>query len=255
MYMTAHIGYLALLEVVCTYMTAHIGYLALLEVVCTYMTAHIGYLALLGVVCTYMTAHIGYLALLEVVCTYMTAHIGYLPQAWPDDALQMVANKFLEDVEMEETMRTQCVSMCQYFHQSVRLLSEKYYSILRRRNYVTPTSYLELILTFKSLLFKKRDELTTMRQRYLTGLEKLQFAASQVRLNKSRTPLLVQDVLSHVGPLFLTWRAGICDAAGAPGLAARVGQDISRDNPTCRKNPEGHCRGRGKEEGGCLWLT
>lgn len=77
-------------------------------------------------------------------------------------------------------MRTQCVSMCQYFHQNVRLLSEKFYSILRRRNYVTPTSYLELILTFKSLLFKKRDELMTMRQRYLTGLEKLQFAASQV---------------------------------------------------------------------------
>ncbi|KAL5473898.1 hypothetical protein EMCRGX_G028462 [Ephydatia muelleri] len=116
-------------------------------------------------------------------------------QAWPDDALQMVANKFLEDVEMEETMRTQCVSMCQYFHQSVRLLSEKYYSILRRRNYVTPTSYLELILTFKSLLFKKRDELTTMRQRYLTGLEKLQFAASQVSVMQQELQALQPELV------------------------------------------------------------
>lgn len=101
-------------------------------------------------------------------------------QAWPDDALEMVANKFLEEVDMELDMRQQCVSMCQHFHQSVRLLSEKYYAILRRMNYTTPTSYLELILTFKTLLGKNQSEILTMQQRYTTGLEKLDFAASQV---------------------------------------------------------------------------
>lgn len=101
-------------------------------------------------------------------------------QAWPDDALEMVANKFLEEVDMELDMRQQCVSMCQHFHQSVRLLSEKYYAILRRMNYTTPTSYLELILTFKTLLGKNQNEILTMQQRYTTGLEKLDFAASQV---------------------------------------------------------------------------
>ncbi len=70
--------------------------------------------------------------------------------------------------------------MCQHFHQSVRQLSERYYDILRRRNYTTPTSYLELILTFKSLLGKKQMEILNMKQRYTTGLEKLEFAASQV---------------------------------------------------------------------------
>lgn len=45
---------------------------------------------------------------------------------------------------------------------------------------MTPTSYLELILTFKSLLTIKRDELMMMKNRYLVGLEKLDFAASQV---------------------------------------------------------------------------
>lgn len=29
----------------------------------------------------------------------------------------MVANKFLEDVDMEDNVRLQCVSMCQHFHQ------------------------------------------------------------------------------------------------------------------------------------------
>lgn len=52
--------------------------------------------------------------------------------------------------------------------------------MLRRHNYVTPTSYLELILTFKKLLGVKRDAIMLLRQRYLTGLEKLDFAASQV---------------------------------------------------------------------------
>lgn len=101
-------------------------------------------------------------------------------QAWPDDALEMVANTFLEESDMEMDMREQCVFMCQHFHQSVRTLSEKYYAVLLRMNYTTPTSYLELILTFKSLLGKNQNEILTMQRRYTTGLEKLEFAASQV---------------------------------------------------------------------------
>uniref|UniRef100_A0A8B9YYG6 Dynein axonemal heavy chain 3 n=1 Tax=Bos mutus grunniens TaxID=30521 RepID=A0A8B9YYG6_BOSMU len=93
-------------------------------------------------------------------------------QSWPTDALELVANKFLEDVEV--------ISMCKYFQESVKKLSLDYYNTLRRHNYVTPTSYLELILTFKTLLNKKRQEVDMMRNRYLTGLQKLEFAASQV---------------------------------------------------------------------------
>lgn len=53
---------------------------------------------------------------------------------------------------------------------------------MRRHNYVTPTSYLELILTFKLFLKKKRDEIMALRNRYLIGLEKLEFAGSQVKI-------------------------------------------------------------------------
>ncbi|XP_046326217.1 dynein axonemal heavy chain 3-like [Haliotis rufescens] len=101
-------------------------------------------------------------------------------QAWPEDALEMVANKFLEEVELEDGVRKETVIMCKYFHESVRNMSERYFDMLRRHNYVTPTSYLELILTFKSLLGLKREAILTMKNRYLTGLEKLDFAASQV---------------------------------------------------------------------------
>ncbi|XP_019505362.1 PREDICTED: dynein heavy chain 3, axonemal [Hipposideros armiger] len=101
-------------------------------------------------------------------------------QSWPTDALELVANKFLEDVELDDHIRSEVISMCKYFQESVKELSLDYYNTLRRHNYVTPTSYLELILTFKTLLQRKRQEVDTMRNRYLTGLQKLSFAASQV---------------------------------------------------------------------------
>ncbi|KAK3579501.1 hypothetical protein CHS0354_028323 [Potamilus streckersoni] len=101
-------------------------------------------------------------------------------QVWPSDALEMVANKFLEEVELEDSVRVEVVAMCKHFHESVYEMSDRFYQMLRRHNYVTPTSYLELILTFKKLLGQKRDEISLLRNRYLTGLEKLEFASSQV---------------------------------------------------------------------------
>ncbi|XP_041362756.1 dynein heavy chain 3, axonemal-like isoform X2 [Gigantopelta aegis] len=113
-------------------------------------------------------------------------------QAWPEDALEMVANKFLEDVDLEDQVRHETVVMCKHFHESVRKMSERYFSMLRRHNYVTPTSYLELILTFKSLLGVKRDDILKMKNRYLNGLDKLDFAASQVSV--------MQEELTNLQP-------------------------------------------------------
>ncbi len=46
-------------------------------------------------------------------------------QPWPEDALQLVANRYLDDVEMSQHVREQTVLMCRHFHQSVRSLSER----------------------------------------------------------------------------------------------------------------------------------
>ncbi|XP_064167524.1 dynein axonemal heavy chain 7 [Anguilla rostrata] len=101
-------------------------------------------------------------------------------QSWPDDALQAVASRFLEDIEMEDDTRAGCIEMCQSFHTSTIILSGRFLSELQRHNYVTPTSYLELISTFKTLLEKKRTEVMKLKRRYEVGLEKLQSAADQV---------------------------------------------------------------------------
>ncbi|XP_030285119.1 dynein heavy chain 7, axonemal isoform X1 [Sparus aurata] len=101
-------------------------------------------------------------------------------QTWPEDALQAVACRFLEDVEMTDESREGCINMCKSFHTSTIELSARFLSELQRHNYVTPTSYLELISTFKALLETKRAEVMKLKRRYEVGLEKLESAADQV---------------------------------------------------------------------------
>ena len=52
-------------------------------------------------------------------------HCGFELQTWPSDALEMVANKFLEEVELEDAVRAGVVFMCKMFHESVFSLSDK----------------------------------------------------------------------------------------------------------------------------------
>lgn len=83
---------------------------------------------------------------------------------------------------MEDWMKHECVSLCKTFHTSADDLSSRYLEELGRHNYVTPTSYLELIGSFKGLLGTKQDETMKAKRRYEVGLEKLAFASSQVIL-------------------------------------------------------------------------
>ena len=66
--------------------------------------------------------------------------------------------------------------------------SEAFLSELGSHNYVTPTSYLELLATYKQVLALKRDEVGTLKNRLRVGLDKLIATAEQVR---ARRPVLV----------------------------------------------------------------
>lgn len=70
--------------------------------------------------------------------------------------------------------------MCKTFHENIRVLSQLFLVQLSRHNYVTPTSYLELILTFKDLLRTKRNEIQTLRDNYLNGLKQLDYARTAI---------------------------------------------------------------------------
>jgi dynein heavy chain len=55
-------------------------------------------------------------------------------------------------------VRSAVEGMCGLFHQSVRQLAEDFRRDLGRHYYATPTSYLELIKTYKQLLASKRQQ-------------------------------------------------------------------------------------------------
>lgn len=86
-----------------------------------------------------------------IICYYLISM-----QSWPEDALEAVAKRSLGDIEMSERIRVCCIDMCKSFHTTTIEMSETFYTELQRYNYVTPTSYLELISTFQALLELKR---------------------------------------------------------------------------------------------------
>ena len=81
----------------------------------------------------------------------------FVLQSWPPDALEVVAQRFLADVHLPDEVISGCVQLCKEFHMSTRDLSQRFWNELKRHNYVTPTSYLELISTYKTLLSKKQE--------------------------------------------------------------------------------------------------
>ncbi|EFN75890.1 Dynein heavy chain 7, axonemal [Harpegnathos saltator] len=101
-------------------------------------------------------------------------------QPWPEDALLAVATKFLDAIDMPTEERQACIEMCQYFHTSTQDLTKDFCRMLNRYNYVTPTSYLELINTFKDLLNRKRKEVLDGKKRYEGGLDRLDSTHKQV---------------------------------------------------------------------------
>ncbi|KAG4091689.1 dynein heavy chain and region D6 of dynein motor-domain-containing protein [Neocallimastix lanati (nom. inval.)] len=102
-------------------------------------------------------------------------------QTWPEDALDMVANKFLEDIDFGDDKES-IVHLCKEIHLSSQELSTKLFNTLRRHTYVTPTSYLELIKTYKRLLTMKRAEISNIKNRYDVGLGQLAQAAEQISI-------------------------------------------------------------------------
>ena len=102
----------------------------------------------------------------------------FLP--WPEEALRSVATQFLDDLDVEQNIKSGLVDICVDMQERVSKLTIKYQQEMRRYYYITPTSYLELIYTFKRLLNTKRVDVLKLRQRYAGGLEKLLDTASKV---------------------------------------------------------------------------
>ncbi|XP_008202999.3 dynein heavy chain 3, axonemal [Nasonia vitripennis] len=117
--------------------------------------------------------------------------------SWPDEALEKVAKYFLQDLDIDDASKSKCVSLCQRFHTSVCEASEDYWKNYGRRNYVTPTSYLELIKCLHKFHGQKVEEITKQQTRYEVGLEKLDFAAGQVSIMQEELQALQPKLVAQ----------------------------------------------------------
>jgi len=117
---------------------------------------------------------------------------------WPNDALEAVASKILADVDVPAEERQKLLVMCKSFHKGVGELSEEYLAKEGRHNYVTPTSYLELLNMFTSLLAKQREAVSSAKRRYEVGLEKLAFTADAVRDMQDELTALKPNLIKTV---------------------------------------------------------
>lgn len=97
--------------------------------------------------------------------------------AWPGDALYSVAFRKYEEKADELDIRNDLEVLS---HASVNLHmkvideSVNFYEELRRKNYVTPTSYLALVKVFLTELKNQRDKIPVQIKKYSDGLTRLE---------------------------------------------------------------------------------
>ena len=99
---------------------------------------------------------------------------------WPDEALRSVADHFLHKVDLADNVFHGVVDICVEMQKSVFSLTSRFFREVQRHYYVTPTSYLELINSFRDVLQSKRSEVLQMKSRYDDGLGKLVTTEEQV---------------------------------------------------------------------------
>ncbi|TGZ66131.1 hypothetical protein CRM22_005485 [Opisthorchis felineus] len=102
---------------------------------------------------------------------------------WPSEALESVALKTLKqmpELDVDDSTMEAMVKVCIDQHQSVVRNTDLLKNELNRHNYVTPTSFLELLGVFSKIYGLKKDELKTARNRTKIGLDKLLFTEEVV---------------------------------------------------------------------------
>ena len=95
--------------------------------------------------------------------------------AWPEDALYSVAQKMFEsqrDLGIGEYVDS-LSNMCNKMHRIVEQETANYFSELKRYNYTTPTSYLELVKLYVDIWKKQQEKISSNERRYRIGLDKL----------------------------------------------------------------------------------
>jgi len=110
---------------------------------------------------------------------------------WPQSALLSVSTKFLGDMDsvtplVKKALAEQCVTI----HTMVEEKAAEMHADLKRKVYITPKSYLDLIKLYIEGLQKKRNEAEENKRRLAVGIEKLKETNKKIAEMKKRLEIL-----------------------------------------------------------------
>lgn len=114
---------------------------------------------------------------------------------WPEEALLGVGRGQITatDIDLGSDLDA-CVEMFKVIHQSVEKKSDEFLEQLSRRNYVTPTSFLELLNNYQTILKTKRTDVGQSKQRLVTGLEVLAQAAVEIQKLENEIQIMAPEL-------------------------------------------------------------
>ncbi|TYZ58010.1 hypothetical protein PybrP1_003505 [[Pythium] brassicae (nom. inval.)] len=153
--------------------------------------------------------------------------------AWPEDALASVAQRFFAGSAAElgierhvDTLGAMAVAI----HRSVEEATAAFAAQLQRRNYTTPTSYLELIKLYVDMLRSRRHLVRAKEARYRGGLQKLA-ETEEVVGNLQRALTDLQPVLATAQAATATLLVQVAkDQAAADAQQQFIQSDVAAAN-------------------------
>ncbi|KAK9309475.1 hypothetical protein QLX08_000945 [Tetragonisca angustula] len=111
-------------------------------------------------------------------------------EMWPTDTFLQVGLKYIQDTNIEENVKINVTKVCVQLHNHMQKISTEYYKESNTKIHVTLTAYLHMLKLYVYLICKKQKDIATLKNRYLTGLEKLELAAQQVENMKATLTML-----------------------------------------------------------------
>ncbi|CRG99093.1 dynein heavy chain, putative [Plasmodium relictum] len=118
--------------------------------------------------------------------------IYFLP--WPYEALVNVANKFLNDVEINDELKKKICEHMAFVHTSTNEMNKKYLKQKNRYNYVIPKTFLEYIYFYKNLLSVKNFEIEKSVERLNKGLLALTSTRENVEVLKKEIEIKITNI-------------------------------------------------------------
>ena len=107
---------------------------------------------------------------------------------WPREALLAVARRLTTELDLgqQTQLREPLVEMCVDVHESTIQTANEFWEELRRRYYITPTSYLEFISLYTSLLADKTAEVGEQLSRLMNGRAKMKDTNETIAVMKKQ---------------------------------------------------------------------